>query len=828
MSVDFTPKQNSYKNIGEFRFWCQKVLPLVYDDSISYYELLGKVLQYLNETIENINLVGDDMTRLYTAYEELQTWVNEYFDTLDTQEEINNKLNNMAKDGSLSRLINPLLEVAIEEQNEAIKGYGNNIAKQNADISVLKARMDTFTSLPDGSTADKAEIEDIRVTAYGDTSPTAGESVRKQYARLNNRKAENILYNLCSRENVASAHGNGCDVEEQEDGSVVVTATTKYATYYKRLNNILVTPIKKLCMIAQIEVLEGSVLPFGCINTCYFYDENATNLNRSAGKTMLVESVGKYVVQSIIEVTEEQQYAVTVDVSPLFDTIGAKVKVKDYILLDISNISNDVIYNIDFTKYMTDGYFENIKNVGVAKLSEKSVDSDHSIMSDIAEKAIITDVICDELLPITSDVVGGFACTIDSVIDGTITATSESTYGAPYINYETILGNRYLVVWKGDAFKEISFIKTTGSGWDTYPSKSVDIDGVTHYYSVITPLESSLMTRIYFNNINTATKSFTPVVITYVPASSVADDTYVTLAVTRKSYDIAVELARLNGNMSTITGAWVGKKVLFLGDSLTAAHKYQETVKSMLGVEVFNHCLGGAGIVDIIDGNANGSIMAINSNTVAGKDLIVLYVGYNNRSADVGKVGDLYTKDGKGSNNIAGYMQYAINRIYECLKEANNLTCKVMVVTLDCAGRYDYIDADGYEEYPSGSGRTMETIANIQKAVAEYNSLPCCDLWHNSCINRFTWNVYGASDSPVNEMYSPYQLDSTGEAISSERIRYVKGTSYYQIRGGEVVLEEYTGNAPYPYNGDQLHKSAEGYRQIGECIVGTIVKAFGK
>ena len=98
MSIDFMPNQNEYKSLGKFRFWCQKVLPLVYDDSVSYYELLCKVLQYLNETIENVNLAGEDMTKLYTAYEQLQTWVNTYFDTLDTQEEINNKLNNMAND----------------------------------------------------------------------------------------------------------------------------------------------------------------------------------------------------------------------------------------------------------------------------------------------------------------------------------------------------------------------------------------------------------------------------------------------------------------------------------------------------------------------------------------------------------------------------------------------------------------------------------------------------------------------------------------------------------------------------------------------------------
>lgn len=42
-------------NIKPFRFWCQKVLPLVYDDSLSYMELLCKVVNYLNHVIEDVN-----------------------------------------------------------------------------------------------------------------------------------------------------------------------------------------------------------------------------------------------------------------------------------------------------------------------------------------------------------------------------------------------------------------------------------------------------------------------------------------------------------------------------------------------------------------------------------------------------------------------------------------------------------------------------------------------------------------------------------------------------------------------------------------------------
>lgn len=107
--ADFTPSRGNYTELKPFRFWCQKVLPLVYDDSLSYYELLCKVVNFLNKTMEDVETLEGDVTGLHTAYVELQTYVNEYFSTLDVQEEINNKLDELAESGALNELIDPLL-----------------------------------------------------------------------------------------------------------------------------------------------------------------------------------------------------------------------------------------------------------------------------------------------------------------------------------------------------------------------------------------------------------------------------------------------------------------------------------------------------------------------------------------------------------------------------------------------------------------------------------------------------------------------------------------------------------------------------------------------
>ena len=82
-----------------FKFWCQKVLPLVYDDSLSYYELLCKVVEYLNNTISDVNKLSDEFQTLYN-------YVHDYFKNLDVQEEINNKLDELVNSGRLDILLN--------------------------------------------------------------------------------------------------------------------------------------------------------------------------------------------------------------------------------------------------------------------------------------------------------------------------------------------------------------------------------------------------------------------------------------------------------------------------------------------------------------------------------------------------------------------------------------------------------------------------------------------------------------------------------------------------------------------------------------------------
>lgn len=113
-----------------------------------------------------------EFTDIKTDWAEMREFVTTYFEDLDVQQEINNKLDAMYEDGRLAEILNGL--------------FYNFESDYNQRLAVLTSRMDAFASLPDGSTTGDAELQDIRVAANGSTYPTAGDAVRGQVQILDN------------------------------------------------------------------------------------------------------------------------------------------------------------------------------------------------------------------------------------------------------------------------------------------------------------------------------------------------------------------------------------------------------------------------------------------------------------------------------------------------------------------------------------------------------------------------------------------------------------------------------------------------------------------
>lgn len=85
--------------IEMLRFWCHKILPLVYDDSLSYYEVLCKVVAKLNEIGEVVNEISNirDMVdkQLYSVVDELlkEMIANGEFEGIVDETLLNTKVN---------------------------------------------------------------------------------------------------------------------------------------------------------------------------------------------------------------------------------------------------------------------------------------------------------------------------------------------------------------------------------------------------------------------------------------------------------------------------------------------------------------------------------------------------------------------------------------------------------------------------------------------------------------------------------------------------------------------------------------------------------------
>ena len=137
-----------------FTRFCMTVgyIPSSYLDSLDYMEQILWLIKFLQEkVIPAVDNNAAAVTELQQFYLQLQSYVNNYFDNLDVQEEINNKLDEMASDGTLENLININLLNKLtdnfilyaffdENENNKVKLYtskdGVNLTLLNIDTGI--------------------------------------------------------------------------------------------------------------------------------------------------------------------------------------------------------------------------------------------------------------------------------------------------------------------------------------------------------------------------------------------------------------------------------------------------------------------------------------------------------------------------------------------------------------------------------------------------------------------------------------------------------------------------------------------------------------------
>lgn len=119
-------------HLSPFGKFCVTIghLPASYTLALTYEEQLLWFCNFLEKTvIPAIDQNAEAVTELQELYIELKNYVDHYFDNLDVQTEINNKLDEMALDGTLEHIINDELLTEINSKISSIENTLSNESK---------------------------------------------------------------------------------------------------------------------------------------------------------------------------------------------------------------------------------------------------------------------------------------------------------------------------------------------------------------------------------------------------------------------------------------------------------------------------------------------------------------------------------------------------------------------------------------------------------------------------------------------------------------------------------------------------------------------------
>lgn len=185
--------------------------------------------------------------------------------------------------------------------------------------------------------------------------------------------------------------------------------------------------------------------------------------------------------------------------------------------------------------------------------------------------------------------------------------------------------------------------------------------------------------------------------------------------------------------------------MLAIGDSLTAAGKWQIEVGKIINADVRTHALGGIGIVSMVDGI--DTLPALSPSDVEDVDIVCLFGAFNAyRTAldNLGVTTDMYPDQ----PTFIGQLNYALKRIYECAKEVGNDDLRVVLIS-----PYNF----GGGSYCGDTGLTagVKMLDGFEKASLRH-SAQLIDLLHNGQIAEHNWDVYCAGAGTINTTYLAY------------------------------------------------------------------------
>ena len=101
----------NYTKLTPFKWFVLENFPFIEADfdALTNWQLFCKLGKEINKIINSENTLGNQVEEITNAFNNLQDYVNNYFENLDVQDEIDKKLDEMAKDGQLVEIIGQYL-----------------------------------------------------------------------------------------------------------------------------------------------------------------------------------------------------------------------------------------------------------------------------------------------------------------------------------------------------------------------------------------------------------------------------------------------------------------------------------------------------------------------------------------------------------------------------------------------------------------------------------------------------------------------------------------------------------------------------------------------
>lgn len=126
--------------IDKLKYWCNKILPLVYDDSLSYYEVLCKTSAKLNEVIESTNGLLDAWN---TYKNDIDKAFGEYTAGLDKKfADLSDKMS--ADFLRYKDIVNDTIRDEFAKQERRLKAQDDKIAAQDTQITAISDNVNRF------------------------------------------------------------------------------------------------------------------------------------------------------------------------------------------------------------------------------------------------------------------------------------------------------------------------------------------------------------------------------------------------------------------------------------------------------------------------------------------------------------------------------------------------------------------------------------------------------------------------------------------------------------------------------------------------------------